>query len=123
MKSELRKQQLTVTLSDCNRLALLMVLWEIQNVICYCTVFALFYFVFEGNFQVQAPGGLIIFGETEIYWRVFCVTSFGGLIFGGAYCRNFTVAVSYLPWSQTFFFKRERAAQSADLGPYSSNSI
>ena len=22
-----------------------------------CTVFALFYFVFEGNFQVQAPGG------------------------------------------------------------------
>ena len=29
------------------------------------TVFALFYFVFEGNFQVQAPEG-------------------GGLIFGGA---------------------------------------
>ena len=26
------------------------------------TVFALFQFVFEGNFQVQAPGGLI-FGE------------------------------------------------------------
>ena len=25
------------------------------------TVFALFYFVFEGNFQVQAPGGLILF--------------------------------------------------------------
>ena len=23
------------------------------------TVFTLFYFVFEGNFQVQAPGGLI----------------------------------------------------------------
>ena len=34
------------------------------------TVFALFYFVFEGNFQVKAPGGLI---------------------FGGAYFRNFTV--------------------------------
>ena len=27
------------------------------------TVFALFYFVFEGKFQVQAPGGLI-FGGT-----------------------------------------------------------
>ena len=27
------------------------------------TVFALFYFVFEGNFLVQAPGGLI-FGGT-----------------------------------------------------------
>ena len=27
------------------------------------TVFALFYFVFEGNFQVQAPGGLIFGGK------------------------------------------------------------
>ena len=26
------------------------------------TVFALFYFVFEGNFQVQAPGGLTFGG-------------------------------------------------------------
>ena len=26
------------------------------------TDFALFYFVFEGNFQVQAPGGLIFGG-------------------------------------------------------------
>ena len=26
------------------------------------TVFSLFYFVFEGNFQVQAPGGLIFGG-------------------------------------------------------------
>ena len=26
------------------------------------TVFALFYFVFEGNFQVQIPGGLIFGG-------------------------------------------------------------
>ena len=35
------------------------------------TGFASFYFVFEGNFQVQDPRG--------------------GLIFGGAYIRNFTV--------------------------------
>ena len=28
------------------------------------TIFALFYFVFEGNFQVQAPVGLIYFGGT-----------------------------------------------------------
>ena len=34
------------------------------------TVFALFYFVFEGNFPSRSPGGLI---------------------FGGAYFRNFTV--------------------------------
>ena len=39
------------------------------------TVFALFYFVFEGNFQVQAPGGLI----------------FGRAIHGGGYFRNLAV--------------------------------
>ena len=33
------------------------------------TVFALFFFVFKGNFQVEAPGG-------------------GGLIFGGAYMEG-----------------------------------
>ena len=31
------------------------------------TVFALFYFVFDGNFQVQAPGGLIFGGTYK--WR------------------------------------------------------
>ena len=41
------------------------------------TVFALFYFVFEENFQVQSPGGLIFGGA--ILRRVFCVTSLGGL--------------------------------------------
>ena len=40
------------------------------------TVFALFYFVYEGNFQVQAPGELI-FGGAIL--TVFCVTSLGGL--------------------------------------------
>ena len=43
------------------------------------TVFALFYFVFEGKFQVQAPGGLT---------------------FGGAYFWNFTVFLSQ------FYLKR-----------------
>ena len=51
--------------------------------------FALFYFVFEGKFQVQAPQGAYI-------WRGnltggFLRYEFGGLIFGGAYFRNFTV--------------------------------
>ena len=47
------------------------------------TVFALFYFVFEGNFQVQAPRGAYIWrGDlTEGFLRY----RFGGLIFGGAY--------------------------------------
>ena len=60
------------------------------------TAFALFYFVFEGNFQVQAPppphrGGLIFWrGDlTEGFLRY----EFWGLMFGGAYFRNFTVPV------------------------------
>ena len=47
------------------------------------TVFALLYFVFEGNFQVLAPGGLIFGGA--IYRGGFLRYEFRGLIFGGAY--------------------------------------
>ena len=47
------------------------------------TVFTLFDFVFEGNFQVQAPGELI-FGEGDLT-EGFLRYEFGGLIFGGAY--------------------------------------
>ena len=42
------------------------------------TVFALFHFVFKGNFQVQAPRG-----EGGLYLE--------GLTQGGAYFRNLTV--------------------------------
>ena len=57
------------------------------------TVFALFYFVFEGNFQVQAPVGLYLEARLNGF---FCVTSLGGLyleglIHVGAYFRNCTV--------------------------------
>ena len=47
------------------------------------TIFALFYFVFEGKFQVQAPRGAYIRrGDlTEGYLHY----DFVGLIFGGAY--------------------------------------
>ena len=53
------------------------------------TVFALFYFVFEGNFLSTSPLGANI-------WRGdltegFLCYRFGELIFGGAYFRNFTV--------------------------------
>ena len=44
------------------------------------TVFALFYFVFKGNFQVQAPGGLI---------------------FGGAYTRRGLFSEFYGIYSDT----------------------
>ena len=53
------------------------------------TVFALFCFVFEGNFQVQAPGGAYI--RTGDLTEGFLRYEFGGLIHGGAYFRNFTI--------------------------------
>ena len=48
---------------------------------CYCTVFALFSFEFEGNLQVQAPGGL---RRGDLSEGFFLRYEFGGLIFGGA---------------------------------------
>ena len=62
------------------------------------TVFALFYFVFEGNFQVQAPRGAYIWrGDlTEGFLRY----EFGGLIHGGAYFRNFMV---FHPLTKVYF--------------------
>ena len=65
---------------------------------CYCTVFALFCFEFEGSFQVQAPGGLYLGGGGGDLTGVSCVTSMGdlyleGLIRGGAYFRNFAVCL------------------------------
>ena len=47
------------------------------------TVFALFSFVFEGNFPSISPRGLIT--EGFLHYR------FWGLIFGGAYFQNFVV--------------------------------
>ena len=56
------------------------------------TIFALFYFVFEGKFQVQAPRGAYV--RRGDLTEGFLCYDFGGLIFGGAYFRNFRV--SYL---------------------------
>ena len=60
------------------------------------TVFALFYFVFDGNFLSTSPWGAYINFRGAILRRVFCVTCFWGLyleglIHGGAYFQNFTV--------------------------------
>ena len=60
------------------------------------TVFALFYFVFEGNFPSASPrGGLYL--EGRFNGGFFCVTSLGGLYLWGliherAYFRNFPVS-------------------------------
>ena len=53
------------------------------------TIFALFYFVFEGKFQVQAPRGAYI--QRGDLTEGFLSYDFGTLIHGGAYFRNFTV--------------------------------
>ena len=47
------------------------------------TIFALFYFVFEGKFQVQAPQGAYI--RRGNLTEGFLLHDFGGLIFGRAY--------------------------------------
>ena len=58
------------------------------------TIFALFHFVFEGKFQVQAPqGSYIQRGDLK---EGFCITILEGLylegfIHRGAYFQNFTV--------------------------------
>ena len=46
-----------------------------------CTVFALFYFVFEGNFQVQPSGGLIFGGAYT--WRDLFSEIYGNLSSSG----------------------------------------
>ena len=46
------------------------------------TVFAWFYFVFEGNFQIQPPGGLYLEGRFN---GGFFRYEFRELTFGGAY--------------------------------------
>ena len=54
------------------------------------TVFALFYFVFEGNFQVQVPGGRGVIWRGDLT-EGFLHYDFRGLIHGGACFWNFTV--------------------------------
>ena len=72
--------------------------WASLTVGSKFTVFALFYFVFEGNFPSTSPGGG---GGGAYIWRgdltkSFFVTGLGGLyleglIHGGAYFPNFAV--------------------------------
>ena len=65
------------------------------------TIFALFYFVFEGKFQLQAPlGGLYSRGRFSVFFVTILGDSYlEGFIHGGAYFRNFTVLYQVVhPW-------------------------
>ena len=66
-------------------------------------IFALFYFVYSrANSKNKPPGELIRRGDlTEGFLRY----DFGGLIFGGAYFRNFTVG---LDWQNNNFTRASR---------------
>ena len=50
------------------------------------TVFVLFYYVFEGNFQVQAPGGLIFVGRFN--GGFFALRVWGAYIWRGLYMEG-----------------------------------
>ena len=75
LKSELCKQQYTVTLFYFNHWA--------QVIVCYWTVFALFYFEFEGNVRVQTPRGVYL--EGRFIGGFFALRVWGG---GGLYLKG-----------------------------------
>ena len=60
-------------------MAQVIALWQIQKFVCYGAVIALLYFVFEGNFQVQAPGGL--YSEERFNGGFLALRGLGGLYF------------------------------------------
>ena len=70
------------------------------------TVFALFYFVLEGKFQVQASQGAYIRrGDlTEDFLRY----DFMGLIFGGAYKWNGLFSEFYAIWFVNYATNKRR---------------
>ena len=56
------------------------------------TVFALFYLVFEGNFQVQAPGGLYM--EGRFNGRFFALQVWGAYIWRGVFSEFYGIQKS-----------------------------
>ena len=62
--------------------------WKEINRFCFALL------CIRGQFsKYKPPGGL--FSDGAISRRVFCVTSLGGLIHGGAYFRNFMVVSAW----------------------------
>ena len=77
-----------MTLSDYKHLAHVIVLWQIQKFVCYCTVLLCFILYLRALSKYKPPEACIRRGDlTEVFLRY----EFEGFIFGGAYFRNFTV--------------------------------
>ena len=53
------------------------------------TVFVLFYFVFEGNFQVQAPGGLYLEGRFNGWF--FALRAWGAYTWRGLFSEFYGI--------------------------------
>ena len=94
-----------------------------QKFMCFFTVFALLYFEFEGNFQVQASGGLYLEGRfKEVF---FALRVWGAYIWSGVFSEFYgitnvtfiksTVYVSYIVPSTEPRFSQGRG----DGGAYS----
>ena len=81
VKSELRKQQYTETLFDCKHLAHVIVLWQMQK-ICVTVPFLLCFIL---NLRTVSK-----YKEGRLNGGFFALLVLG-LVFGGAYLRNFTV--------------------------------
>ena len=56
------------------------------------TIFALFYFVFEGNFQVQAPGGGLYL-EGQFNGGFFALRVWGPYIWRGLYMEGLILGI------------------------------
>ena len=83
MKSELRKQQLTVTLSDCNHLAHVLVLGKYKN-LCVTVQFSLYFILnLRAIFYKYKPR--VAYTRRGDLTEGFLRYEFGGPIFGGAY--------------------------------------
>ena len=61
-----------------------------QKFMCYCTNFALFYFEFEGNLQVQIPGGLCL--ERRFITGFFVLRVWGAYIWRGLFSEFYGIS-------------------------------
>ena len=78
-----------------------------QKFMWYCTVFALFNFEFEGNFQAQTPGGLYLEGRFKGGFLRYEVGGLylEGLIHGEAYFSEFYSDSTVCPWPPVLLFQ------------------
>ena len=70
------------------------------------TVFALFYFVFAGNFQVQAPGGHVF--ERRFNGGFFALRVWGAYIWRGLYRGLIFGTLRYIEKGKPFYCTQMR---------------